>query len=81
MTNVIIDSKLRWIFWGRKLGKIEGIEIKNYGPLRNVILGKTRTHQNAKALSNLVTIIGPSGNGKSTYCTFNKGFTGNNIMS
>lgn len=51
---------------GRKLGKIEGIEIKNYGPLRNVILGKTRTHQNEKALSNLVTIIGPSGNGKST---------------
>ena len=50
----------------RKLGKIEGIEIKNYGPLRNVILGKTRTHQNEKALSNLVTIIGPSGNGKST---------------
>ena len=48
------------------MGKIEGIEIKNYGPLRNVILGKTRTHQNEKALSNLVTIIGPSGNGKST---------------
>ena len=34
--------------------------------LKNVILGKTRTHQNEKALSNLVTIIGPSGNGKST---------------
>ena len=48
------------------MGKIEGIEIKNYGPLKNVILGKTRTHQNEKALSNLVTIIGPSGNGKST---------------
>ena len=48
------------------MGKVEGIEIKNYGPLRNVILGKTRTHQNEKALSNLVTIIGPSGNGKST---------------
>ena len=48
------------------MGKIEGIEIKNYGPLRNVILGKTRTHQNEKALSNLVTIIGPSGDGKST---------------
>lgn len=49
------------------MGKIEGIEIKNYGPLRNVILGKTRIHQNEKALSNLVTIIGPSGNGKSTF--------------
>ena len=34
--------------------------------MRNVILGKTRTHQNEKALSNLVTIIEPSGNGKST---------------
>ena len=41
------------------MGKIEGIEIRNYGPLKNVILGKTRTHQNAKALGNLVAIIGP----------------------
>ena len=48
------------------MGKIEGIEIKNYGPLKNIILGKTRTHQNEKELGNLVAIIGPSGNGKST---------------
>lgn len=48
------------------MGKIEGIEIKNYGPLKNVILGKTRTHQNGKPLGNLVAVIGPSGNGKST---------------
>lgn len=48
------------------MGKIEGIEIKNYGPLKNIILGKTRTHQLEKALGNLVAVIGPSGNGKST---------------
>ena len=48
------------------MGKIEGIEIKNFGPLKNVILGKTRTHQREKALGSLVAIIGPSGNGKST---------------
>lgn len=47
------------------MGKIEGIEINNYGPLKQVILGKTRTHQEGKALGNLVAIIGPSGNGKS----------------
>ena len=48
------------------MGKIEGIQIKNYGPLKNVTLGKTRTNQSAKALGNLIAIIGPSGNGKST---------------
>ncbi|MDD7389383.1 MAG: AAA family ATPase [Lachnospiraceae bacterium] len=48
------------------MGKIEGIEIRNYGPLKNIILGKTRTHQKEKPLGNLVAVIGPSGNGKST---------------
>lgn len=48
------------------MGKIEGIEIQNYGVLKNIVLGKTRTRQNARALSNLVAIIGPSGSGKST---------------
>ncbi len=48
------------------MGKIEGIQIKNYGPLKNIVLGKTRTNQQAKALGNLTAIIGPSGNGKST---------------
>lgn len=48
------------------MGKIEGIQIKNYGPLKDIVLGKTRTNQSAKALENLVAIIGPSGNGKST---------------
>ncbi|MDO4336929.1 MAG: AAA family ATPase [Eubacteriales bacterium] len=48
------------------MGKIEGIKIQNYGVLKDVVLGKTRTNQSARALSNLVAIIGPSGNGKST---------------
>ena len=49
------------------MGKIEGIAIKNYGSLKNVVLGKTFSHQNTKPLNNMVTIIGPSGNGKSTF--------------
>lgn len=48
------------------MGKIEGIKIQNYGVLKDIVLGKTRTKQNAAALGNLVAIIGPSGNGKST---------------
>lgn len=49
------------------MGKIEGIRIQNYGPLKNVVLGKTRSDQKSKALGNLIAIIGPSGNGKSTF--------------
>lgn len=45
------------------MGKIEGISIKNYGSLKNVTLGKTCTHQANKPLSNMTTIIEPSGNG------------------
>lgn len=48
------------------MGKIEGIKIQNYGVLKDIVLGKTRTKQDADALGNMVTIIGPSGNGKST---------------
>jgi predicted ATPase len=48
------------------LGKIEGIAIKNYGSLKEVVLGKTFSHQKEKPLGNMITIIGPSGNGKST---------------
>ena len=49
------------------MGKIEGIKVKNYGPLKDVVLGKTRSNQKVRALGNLVAIIGPSGNGKSTF--------------
>ena len=48
------------------MGKIEGIKIQNFGPLKNIELGRTRANQKEKALGNLVAIIGPSGNGKST---------------
>lgn len=48
------------------MGKIEGIKIHNYGVLKDILLGKTRTNQKARALGNLVAIIGSSGNGKST---------------
>lgn len=48
------------------MGKIEGIKIENYGPLKNIILGRTLSHQKAKPLGNLISVIGPSGNGKST---------------
>lgn len=48
------------------MGKIEGIKIQNYGVLKNIVLGKTRTNQQEKSLGNLVAVIGPSGNGKST---------------
>lgn len=48
------------------MGKIEGISIRNYGSLKQITLGKTFSHQKEKPLSNMTTIIGPSGNGKST---------------
>ena len=34
------------IFQGRekRMGKIEGIKIQNYGVLKNIVLGKTRTN-------------------------------------
>lgn len=48
------------------MGKIEGISIKNYGSLKDVTLGRTLSHQDQKELHNMTTIIGPSGNGKST---------------
>ncbi len=48
------------------MGKIEGIKIQNYGVLKDVVLGRIRENQKARALGNLVAVIGPSGNGKST---------------
>ena len=44
------------------MGKIEGIKIQNYGALKDIVLGKTRTNQRARALGNLVAVIGQSGN-------------------
>lgn len=48
------------------MGKIEGIAIHNYGTLKKIIMGKTFSYQNQLPLSNMTTIIGSSGNGKST---------------
>ena len=48
------------------MGKIEGISIHNYGSLRDITLGRTYSHQEQPPLKNMTTIIGPSGNGKST---------------
>lgn len=48
------------------MGKIEGVRIENFGPLKNIVMGKTLSNQKGDALSNITVIIGPSGNGKST---------------
>ena len=48
------------------MGKIEGIKIQNYGPLKDIIMGRTLSHRELQPLGNLTAIIGPSGNGKST---------------
>lgn len=48
------------------MGKIEGVRIKNFGPLKDIVMGKTLSNQNHTALNNVTVIIGPSGNGKST---------------
>lgn len=46
------------------MGKIEGVSIKNFGPLKDIVMGKQRTKQKETALGNVTVIIGPSGNGK-----------------
>ena len=48
------------------MGKIEGIRIENYGALKSVCMGKLFSYQEGRPLGNMVTIIGPSGTGKST---------------
>lgn len=48
------------------MGKIQGIRIKNYGSLRDFRMGRLLSDQAAMPLDNMVAIIGPSGNGKST---------------
>lgn len=48
------------------MGKILGIAIKNYGSLRDIKMGKLFSDRNDDELGNMVAIIGPSGNGKST---------------
>ncbi len=49
------------------MGKILGIAIQNYGTLKNIKMGRLYGDDfKAQELTNMVAIIGPSGNGKST---------------
>ena len=48
------------------MGKILGIKIQNYGSLRDVQVGQVFSRREIAPLGNMVAIIGPSGNGKST---------------
>lgn len=48
------------------MGKILGFKIQNYGSLKNIRMGQLFTDRKSEPLDNLVAIIGPSGNGKST---------------
>ena len=48
------------------LGKIEGVSIENFGSLKKISMGRLLSNQSGKPLNNMVTIIGPSGTGKST---------------
>lgn len=48
------------------MGKILGIAIKNYGSLKDIKMGQLYSGQTGVPLGNMVAIIGPSGNGKST---------------
>lgn len=48
------------------MGKILGIAIQNYGSLKQIKMGKLYSDQTGVELGNMVAIIGPSGNGKST---------------
>jgi len=48
------------------MGKILGINIKNYGTLKDIRMGRLLNYRTEQELGNMVAIIGPSGNGKST---------------
>lgn len=48
------------------MGKILGISIKNYGCLKSIKMGQLFSDRQGVPLGNMVAIIGPSGNGKST---------------
>ena len=48
------------------MGKILGIKIQNYGSLKDITLGQVFSNRDSAPLGNIVAIIGPSGNGKST---------------
>ena len=47
------------------MGKILGMRIRNFGPLKDIKMGQIGTGSNEKPLDNMVAIIGSSGTGKS----------------
>lgn len=51
---------------GWYMGRIAGIQIKNYGSLKNIKLGKLLGDNSGRELTNMNAIIGQSGTGKST---------------
>ena len=51
---------------GATMGKILGIAIQNYGTFKSIQMGRLFRDQKTAELGNMVAIIGPSGNGKST---------------
>jgi len=48
------------------MAKIDGFRVRNYGPLRDITLGKLWNMQRAKPLSAMTAVIGKNGTGKST---------------
>lgn len=48
------------------MGKTLGIAIRNYGSLKDVKIGQLYSDRGTAPLGNMIAIIGPSGNGKST---------------
>ena len=49
------------------MGKILGMRVKNYGALKDIKMGQTYADkERSEPLDNMVAIIGPSGNGKSS---------------
>ena len=48
------------------MGKILGIQIQNYGSLKYIKMGQLFSDKGDEELGNMVVVIGPSGNGKST---------------
>lgn len=48
------------------MGKVLGISIQNFGLFKDIKMGQLYSDRGGKPLGNIVAIIGPSGNGKST---------------
>lgn len=59
-------TTVKYICGVSAMGKILGIAIKNYGSLKDIKMGQLYSGQTGVPLGNMVAIIGPSGNGKST---------------